>query len=164
LRALSPKIVVVTEAEANHNAAAFWERFDEAVNYYALLFDCLERRRGWRGWCCGVVACEGAERKERHERLAQWARRMETGGMECVGLSYGVMMEARKLLQSRVRGHARRARRRVLLLLAPEAALLHLQIVDSSLTELDYWGLEKLKAILTSGWIWRRHSTQEHMD
>jgi hypothetical protein len=64
----------------------------------------------------------------------------------------------------RVRGHARRARRRVLLLLAPEAALLHLQIVDSSLTELDYWGLEKLKAILTSCWIWRRHSTQEHMD
>jgi hypothetical protein len=50
---------------------------------------------------CGVVACEGAERKERHERLAQWARRMETGGMERVGLSYGVMMEARKLLQSR---------------------------------------------------------------
>jgi hypothetical protein len=152
LRALSPKIVVVTEAEANHNAVRLpgtQARVEGLVLGEEI---------------CGVVACEGAERKERHERLAQWARRMETGGMECVGLSYGVMMEARKLLQSRVRGHARRARRRVLLLLAPEAALLHLQIVDSSLTELDYWGLEKLKAILTSGWIWRRHSTQEHMD
>ncbi|KAL6640454.1 hypothetical protein ACP70R_021577 [Stipagrostis hirtigluma subsp. patula] len=116
--ALSPKIMVVTEPEANHNAAAFQERFDEALNYYASLFDCLERASSPSSSASaaaerarverlvlgeeirGVVAGEGAERKERHERLAQWARRMEGAGMEAVGLSYGGMMEARKLLQS----------------------------------------------------------------
>jgi hypothetical protein len=117
MRALSPKIVVVTEPEANHNAAAFQERFDEAVNYYAPLFDCLERAAAGHAVerarverlvlgeeIRGVVAHEGAERKERHERLAQWARRMEAAGMERVGLSYGVVMEARKLLLLQSRG------------------------------------------------------------
>ncbi|KAL6905656.1 hypothetical protein ACP4OV_003257 [Aristida adscensionis] len=126
-KALSPKIMVVTEPEANHNAAAFQERFDEALNYYASLFDCLERASAAAAQrhhhhppaaaaaaaerarverlvlgeeIRGVVAGEGAERKERHERLAQWARRMEGAGMEAVGLSYSGMMEARKLLQS----------------------------------------------------------------
>ena len=115
VRALSPKIMVVAEPEANHNAAAFLERFEEALNYYASLFDCLERASAAHRCAAerarverlvlgeevrGVVAREGAERKERHERLAQWARRMETAGMERVGMSFAGMMEARKLLQS----------------------------------------------------------------
>jgi hypothetical protein len=33
---------VVAEPEANHNAAAFLERFEEALNYYASLFDYME--------------------------------------------------------------------------------------------------------------------------
>jgi hypothetical protein len=48
----------------------------------------------------GVVACEGVELVERHERARQWAARMEAAGMERVGLSYSGAMEARKLLQS----------------------------------------------------------------
>jgi hypothetical protein len=117
VRALSPKIMVVAEPEANHNAATFLERFEEALNYYASLFDCLERASAAQAHRCageraraerlvlgeeirGVVAREGAERHERHERLAQWERRMEAAGMERVGLSYAGMMEARKLLQS----------------------------------------------------------------
>ncbi|RLM69940.1 hypothetical protein C2845_PM17G01430 [Panicum miliaceum] len=115
VRALSPKIMVVAEPEANHNAAAFLERFEEALSYYASLFDCLERASAAHRCAAerarverlvlgeevrGVVAREGAERKERHERLAQWARRMEAAGMERVGMSFGGMMEARKLLQS----------------------------------------------------------------
>lgn len=117
VRALSPKIMVVAEPEANHNAPTFMERFEEALNYYASLFDCLERASAAQAHRCageraraerlvlgeeirGVVAREGAERKERHERLARWARRMEAAGMERVGLSYDGMMEARKLLQS----------------------------------------------------------------
>ncbi|CAM0151397.1 unnamed protein product [Urochloa decumbens] len=120
VRGLSPNIMVVAEPEANHNAAAFMERFEEALNYYGSLFDCLERasaaahhhrqhaaeerarveRLVLGEEVRGVVAREGAERKERHERLAQWGRRMEAAGMERVGMSYGGMMEARKLLHS----------------------------------------------------------------
>jgi hypothetical protein len=106
------------------------ERFEEALNYYASLFDCLERASASSAAAAsqhrqqqhhaaaaeeerarverlvlgeevrGVVSREGAERKERHERLAQWRRRMESAGMERVGMSYGGMMEARKLLRS----------------------------------------------------------------
>lgn len=36
----------------------------------------------------GVVACEGVELVERHERARQWAARMKADGMEPVG-SYG---------------------------------------------------------------------------
>lgn len=121
IKALSPKVMVITEQEANHNGAAFHERFDEALNYYASLFDCLERASSGQGQhrsnsaaerarvveravlgeeIRSIVASEGRERKERHERAAQWAGRMEASGMERVGLSYGGAMEARKLLQS----------------------------------------------------------------
>jgi hypothetical protein len=118
--------VVVTEPEANHNAAAFRERFDEAVNYYALLFDCLERLVLGEE-IRGVVAPSARSGTMSGWRM-QWARRMEAGG-----LSYGAMMDggleaAAEPRVGRVRGHARRARRRVLLLLAPEAALPHLRV------------------------------------
>ncbi|XP_020081816.1 scarecrow-like protein 3, partial [Ananas comosus] len=80
LLALAPKIVVVTEQEANHNGAAFCERFSEALYYYAAMFDCLETTapRSAAEWgrverlllgeqIRNIVACEGAERRERHE-------------------------------------------------------------------------------------------------
>jgi hypothetical protein len=83
-------VVVVTEQEASHNAAALTERFVEALNYYAALFDCLEvvaargsvERARVERWLLGeeiknIVACDGAERRERHERLERWAARME---------------------------------------------------------------------------------------
>jgi hypothetical protein len=110
VRALSTKIMVVAEPEANHNAAAFLKQFEEALNYYVSLFDCLERaaaaqRARVERLVLGeevrrVVAREGVERKERHEQLAQWARRMEAAGMERVGMNFADMMEPRKLLQS----------------------------------------------------------------
>uniref|UniRef100_A0A0D9XWR9 GRAS family transcription factor n=1 Tax=Leersia perrieri TaxID=77586 RepID=A0A0D9XWR9_9ORYZ len=113
VRSLSPKIMVVTEQEASHNGVAFNERFDEALNYYASLFDCLQRSSALspaeRGRVervllgeeiRGVVAREGKERRERHERARQWAARMEAAGMERVGISYSAALEAGKLLQS----------------------------------------------------------------
>nr|CAD1829602.1 unnamed protein product [Ananas comosus var. bracteatus] len=76
LLALAPKIVVVTEQEANHNGAAFCERFSEALYYYAAMFDCLETTapRSAAEWgrverlllgeqIRNIVACEGAERR-----------------------------------------------------------------------------------------------------
>uniref|UniRef100_J3NB98 Uncharacterized protein n=1 Tax=Oryza brachyantha TaxID=4533 RepID=J3NB98_ORYBR len=74
LRSPSSKIMVMTEQEANHNGGAFQERFDEALNYYASLFDCLQRSSAPAAERArvervvlgeeirGVVACEGAER------------------------------------------------------------------------------------------------------
>jgi len=104
--------MVVTEQEASHNAAALTERFVEALNYYAALFDCLEvvaargsvERARVERWLLGeeiknIVACEGGERRERHERLERWAARMEGAGFARVPLSYYALLQARRAAQ-----------------------------------------------------------------
>ncbi|CAL4952733.1 unnamed protein product [Urochloa decumbens] len=109
---LSPKVMVVTEQEASHNAAALTERFVEALNYYAALFDCLEvaaprgsvERARVERWLLAeeiknIVACDGGERRERHERLDRWAARMEGAGFGRVPLSYYAMLQARRAAQ-----------------------------------------------------------------
>ncbi|RLN22108.1 hypothetical protein C2845_PM07G34640 [Panicum miliaceum] len=110
---LSPKVMVVTEQEASHNAAALTERFVEALNYYAALFDCLEvaaargsvERARVERWLLGeeiknIVACDGGERRERHERLERWAARMEGAGFGRVPLSYYALLQVRRAAQS----------------------------------------------------------------
>uniref|UniRef100_I1Q0J9 Uncharacterized protein n=1 Tax=Oryza glaberrima TaxID=4538 RepID=I1Q0J9_ORYGL len=105
LRGLSPKVMVVTEQEVSHNAAGLTERFVEALNYYAALFDCLEvggasgsvERTRVERWLLGeeiknIVACDGGERRERHERL-------EGAGFGRVPLSYYALLQARRVAQ-----------------------------------------------------------------
>ncbi|KAK1318203.1 Scarecrow-like protein 3 [Acorus calamus] len=90
-----------------------WERFNEALNYYAALFDCLESTAG-RGsverarvekMMLGeeikdIIACEGLERRERHERVERWAQRMDRAGFGRVPMGYFGLVQARRLLQS----------------------------------------------------------------
>ncbi|WOK99081.1 hypothetical protein Cni_G07793 [Canna indica] len=110
---LSPKVMVVTEQESNHNGAALNERFVEALFYYASLFDCLDstvprqsvERLRLEKMLFGeeiknIIACEGWERKERHEKLERWAQRLDAAGFGMVPLSYYGLLQARRLLQS----------------------------------------------------------------
>ncbi|KAG6433586.1 hypothetical protein SASPL_105200 [Salvia splendens] len=108
---LSPKLVVVTEQESNHNGTGLMDRMMEALNFYAALFDCLEytapseQRQKIESMVYGreikdIVACEGVERRARHEKLERWIPRMESAGFGKVCLSYHVMMQARRLLHS----------------------------------------------------------------
>jgi len=46
-----------------------------------------------------IIACEGAERKERHEKLEKWMQRLDLAGFGNVPLSYYGMLQARGLLQ-----------------------------------------------------------------
>ncbi|KAG6506019.1 scarecrow-like protein 3 [Zingiber officinale] len=109
---LSPKLMVVMEQESNHNSAALTERFVEALFYYAALFDCLDstvprqsvERLRLEKMLLGeeiknIIACEGWERKERHEKLEQWARRLNAAGFASVPLGYYALLQARRLLQ-----------------------------------------------------------------
>ncbi|KAK6120822.1 hypothetical protein DH2020_045437 [Rehmannia glutinosa] len=113
LWSLSPKLVVVTEQESNHNALNLMDRIMEALNFYAALFDCLEstvpiasvERQKIEKMLYGkeiknIVACEGLARKKRHEKLEKWIPRFELAGFAKVPLSYHVMLHARRLLQS----------------------------------------------------------------
>lgn len=110
---LSPKIVVVAEQESNHNGSTLMERLLEALYFYAALFDCLEStvsrasidRMKVEKMLFGeeiknIIACEGADRKERHEKLQRWIQRFDSAGFGMVGLSYYALLQARRLLQS----------------------------------------------------------------
>jgi hypothetical protein len=46
-----------------------------------------------------IIACEGAARKERHEKLEKWIQRLDLAGFGNVSLSYYGMLQARRLLQ-----------------------------------------------------------------
>ncbi|KAJ0084922.1 hypothetical protein Patl1_29458 [Pistacia atlantica] len=110
---LSPKIMVVTEQDSNHNGSSVMERLLEALYSYAALFDCLEstvprtslERLKVEKMLFGeeiknIIACEGSERKERHEKLENWIQRLDLACFGNVPLSYCGMLQARRLLQS----------------------------------------------------------------
>nr|AWJ68059.1 GRAS3 [Tamarix hispida] len=110
---LSPKIMVVAEQDSNHNSSALMERLSEALHFYAALFDCLEctlhresiERLRVEKMLFGeevknIIACEGVERKERHEKLERWVQRLEIAGFGNVGLSCVGLLQAKRLLQA----------------------------------------------------------------
>ncbi|KAL6641921.1 hypothetical protein ACP70R_020102 [Stipagrostis hirtigluma subsp. patula] len=116
IRTLKPSIILVMEQDANHNALLFCDRFIEALNYYAALFDCLheaaaanprradERARVERmilgEEIKNILLCEGVHRHERHERLSQWAMHMEGSRFDHVPLSFSAIREGREKLMS----------------------------------------------------------------
>lgn len=110
---LSPKLMMVTEQESNQNGLIFMDRIMESLNFYAALFDCLDstmprasiERQRIEKMLFGeeiknIVASEGFDRKQRHEKLEKWIPRLELAGFGKVPLSYHVMLRARRLLQS----------------------------------------------------------------
>ncbi|KAE8685945.1 DELLA protein GAI [Hibiscus syriacus] len=112
IKAMKPKIITIVEEEANHNSPVFVDRFTEALHYYSSLFDSLEgsgvappssqdmvMSELYLGrQICNVVACEGVERVERHETLAQWRSRMKTPGFSPVRLGSNAYKQASMLL------------------------------------------------------------------
>uniref|UniRef100_A0A2P2LR29 Scarecrow-like protein 3 n=1 Tax=Rhizophora mucronata TaxID=61149 RepID=A0A2P2LR29_RHIMU len=109
---LSPKLMVVMEQDSNHNRPTVMERLLEALYSYAALFDCLEstvsrtsmERLKIEKMLFGeeiknIIACEGSERKERHEKLDKWIQRLELAGFGSVSLSYHGILLARRFLQ-----------------------------------------------------------------
>lgn len=99
IKKLRPAVVTVVEQDANHNGPFFLGRFLESLHYYSAIFDsldaCLARNSSERMkiermhlgeeiW--NVVACEGCDRVERHERADQWRRQLGRGGFQVVGM------------------------------------------------------------------------------
>lgn len=113
LWSLSPKLMVVTEQESNHNGNTMMERVNEALKFYAAMFDCLDNtmprapmeRRKIEKLMFGeeiknIISCEGVERNVRHEKLEKWIPRLEMGGFGRIPLSFNSMRLARRVLQS----------------------------------------------------------------
>nr|AKA95154.1 DELLA protein RGL1 [Hevea brasiliensis subsp. brasiliensis] len=111
IKAMKPKIVTIVEQEANHNGPVFVDRFTEALHYYSSLFDSLEgsglavpsqdiiMSELYLGrQICNVVACDGADRVERHETLSHWRTRMESAGFDPVHMGSNAFKQASMLL------------------------------------------------------------------
>ncbi|XP_021895683.1 scarecrow-like protein 23 [Carica papaya] len=111
IRDQAPNIVTVVEKEANHNGPYFLGRFLEALHYYSAIFDSLDatfppdsaQRAKVEQYIFApeirnIVACEGAERIDRHERLEKWRKIMEGKGFKGVPLSANAVTQSKILL------------------------------------------------------------------
>lgn len=79
-----PKVVAIVEQEGSHNGPHFEGRFLESLKYYSAIFDCLESNLPQESEARvqveqlfaqeigNILACEGAERVERHEGINRW--------------------------------------------------------------------------------------------
>ncbi|KAG8634760.1 hypothetical protein MANES_17G080200v8 [Manihot esculenta] len=108
VKQMKPEIVTIVEQEANHNGPVFLDRFTESLHYYSTMFDSLEGSVSSQDkvmsevylgkQICNVVACEGADRVERHETLNQWRTRLGSSGFVPVHLGSNAFKQASMLL------------------------------------------------------------------
>ncbi len=98
--ALEPTLLTVVEVDSEHSELAFTQRVPEALRHYAATFDALatllperpDERALIEQLFFGreihnVLACEGAQRVERHQRLASWQRRFSQAGLHVFDLA-----------------------------------------------------------------------------
>lgn len=111
IRDQAPNIVTLVEQEASHNGPYFFGRFLEALHYYSAIFDSLDatfppessQRAKVEQYIFApeirnIVAHEGTERTERHERLDKWRKIMEGKGFKGVPLSGNAVTQSKILL------------------------------------------------------------------
>ncbi|KAJ0102707.1 hypothetical protein Patl1_03661 [Pistacia atlantica] len=112
IKALNPKVVTIAEREANHNHLLFLQRFVEALDHYTAIFDSLEAtlppnsrerlavEQIWFGReIVDIVAAEGDNRRERHERFESWEVILRSSGFANVPLSPFALSQAKLLLR-----------------------------------------------------------------
>lgn len=112
IKSLSPKVVTLVEQESNTNTAPFLARVSETLDYYSAMFESIDvaRRRDDKQrinaeqHCLArdivnVIACEGAERVERHELLGKWRARFTMAGFRQYPLSQSVGDAIRDMLK-----------------------------------------------------------------
>ncbi|QHN91021.1 hypothetical protein HN51_049325 [Arachis hypogaea] len=110
---LSPKVVTLVEQDCNTSNLPFFPRFVETMNYYLAVFESIDaalprdhkERINVEQHCLArevvnLIACEGAERVERHEALKKWRLRFERAGFAPYPLSSYVNSLIRQLQES----------------------------------------------------------------
>ncbi|KAK9152493.1 hypothetical protein Syun_010802 [Stephania yunnanensis] len=109
IRKLNPALLTVVEQDANHNGPFFLGRFLESLHYYSAIFDSLEaslprtslqrikiESSHFAEQIHNIVASEGSDRVERHEKADQWRRQLGRAGFQIVGLK--CMSQVRMML------------------------------------------------------------------
>ncbi|XP_062170128.1 GRAS family protein RAD1-like [Alnus glutinosa] len=109
IKKLCPTALTVVEQDANHNGPFFLGRLLESLHYYSAIFDSLEvslprnsvqrmkiERLHFAEEIRNIVAYEGCDRIERHERVDQWRRQLGRAGFQVMGLK--CMSQARMMI------------------------------------------------------------------
>ncbi|MED6143847.1 hypothetical protein PIB30_009657 [Stylosanthes scabra] len=109
IKKLGPCTFTIVEQDSNHNGPFFLGRFLESLHYYSAIFDsleeCMPRNSKQRMKVEGayfaeeihnIVAYEGPDRMERHERAEKWRRQLRRAGFQVMPLK--CTSQARMLL------------------------------------------------------------------
>ncbi|RDX83109.1 Scarecrow-like transcription factor PAT1, partial [Mucuna pruriens] len=113
VKSLSPKVVTLVEQESNTNTAPFFSRFLETLDYYTAMFESIDvtlprnqkERISIEQHCLArdivnIIACEGAERVERHELFGKWRSRFSMAGFTPYPLSSLLNDDIKHLLKN----------------------------------------------------------------
>ncbi|KAK1318010.1 Scarecrow-like transcription factor PAT1 [Acorus calamus] len=112
IKGLSPTVVTLVEQESNTNTSPFFPRFLETLDYYTSIFESIDvtlprdhkERISVEQHCLArdivnIIACEGAERVERHELFGKWRSRFLMAGFSPYPLSSVVNATIKALLE-----------------------------------------------------------------
>lgn len=112
VKSLSPKIVTLVEQESNTNTTPFLPRFRETLDYYTAMFESIDAARprddkqriSAEEHCVArdivnIIACEGADRVERHEPFGKWRMRLMMAGFTPCPLSPSVGEAMKQMLR-----------------------------------------------------------------
>ncbi|XP_044399370.1 scarecrow-like protein 21 isoform X6 [Triticum aestivum] len=100
IKSLAPRVVTLVEQESNTNTTPFFQRYLETLDYYTAIFEIIDvalprddkTRISTEQHCLArdiisLIACEGAERVERHEVFGKWKARFAMAGFRPYPLS-----------------------------------------------------------------------------
>ncbi|KAH0682232.1 hypothetical protein KY289_019984 [Solanum tuberosum] len=112
VKSLSPKIVALVEQEMNTNTAPFLPRFRETLDYHKAMFESVDVTRPRNDMqrirseehciardVVNLIACEGADRVERHEVFGKWRSRLLMAGFTPCPLSPSVAETIKVMLK-----------------------------------------------------------------
>lgn len=113
VRSMSPKVLFLVEQEADHNLNRVVDRFVEGLHYYSAVFDSIDATLGsiateerlileemFGREIENIVACEGLERFERHERYARWVIRFAQAGFKPIRIWYDPNEDAKQMVDA----------------------------------------------------------------
>ena len=111
IRSTNPTIVLMAEQEAEHNDPRLETRVSNSLQYYSAIFDSIDSslpldssvrlkiEEMFAREIRNIVACEGRDRFERHERFEKWRKLIEQGGFRCMGINEREMIQSQLLLK-----------------------------------------------------------------
>ncbi|PPE00127.1 hypothetical protein GOBAR_DD02844 [Gossypium barbadense] len=114
IRSSSAKFFFLVEKEADHNLNKLIDRFVEGLHYYSAVFDSVDATFGGNTSSRerlvleemfgkeieNIVACEGVEREERHERYGRWMVRFGQAGFKPVMMWHDSTEDAKQMVEA----------------------------------------------------------------